>query len=171
MYIGVQVKCQLFNVHGSVNRKNIPIYIQQDATLHILVYLETALQASGGTITHHQEYTIISTASGICHTVTATCCYNRNVVDAVVCAPDDGLWYHPKHVEQFPDIIKCVKLHLVGYILEYQLFENFRQTFRKIYKYQISRKSVQWKPSCSMRTDRQTQADRHNEANSSFPKF
>jgi hypothetical protein len=23
-----------------------------------------------------------------------------------VCAPDDGWWYHPKHVEQFPDINK-----------------------------------------------------------------
>jgi hypothetical protein len=27
--------------------------------------------------------------------------------------------YHPKHVEQFPDKINCVALHLVGYILEY----------------------------------------------------
>jgi hypothetical protein len=27
-------------------------------------------------------------------------------VDTVVCAPDDGWKYHPKHVEQFPDIIK-----------------------------------------------------------------
>jgi hypothetical protein len=40
-------------------------------------------------------------------------------VDTVACAPDDGWWYHPKHVEQFPDKINCVKLHLVGYILEY----------------------------------------------------
>jgi hypothetical protein len=31
----------------------------------------------------------------------------------------DGWWYHPKHVEQFPDKINCVTLHLVGYILEY----------------------------------------------------
>ena len=31
------------------------IYIQQDATLHSLFYLETALNVSGGTITHHQE--------------------------------------------------------------------------------------------------------------------
>jgi hypothetical protein len=30
-------------------------YIQQDATLHSLFYLETALHVSGGTITHHQE--------------------------------------------------------------------------------------------------------------------
>jgi len=32
-----------------------PTYIQQDATLHSLFYLETALHVSGGTITHHQE--------------------------------------------------------------------------------------------------------------------
>jgi hypothetical protein len=33
----------------------IPIYIQQDVTLHSLFYLENALYVSGGTITHHQE--------------------------------------------------------------------------------------------------------------------
>jgi len=44
-----------FNVHGSVHRKNIPTYIQQDTTLHSLFYLETALHVSGGTSTHHQE--------------------------------------------------------------------------------------------------------------------
>jgi hypothetical protein len=38
-----------------VHRKYIPIYIQQDATLHILFYLETALHVSGGISTHHQE--------------------------------------------------------------------------------------------------------------------
>jgi len=42
-----------------------------------------------------------------------------DAVDTVVCAPDDGWRYHPKHVEQFPDKINCVMLHLVGYILEY----------------------------------------------------
>ena len=41
--------------HGSVHRKYIPIYIQQDAALHSLSYLETALHVSGGTPTHHQE--------------------------------------------------------------------------------------------------------------------
>jgi hypothetical protein len=44
-----------FNVHGSEHRKNILIYIQKDATLHSLFYLETALNVSGGTSTHHQE--------------------------------------------------------------------------------------------------------------------
>jgi hypothetical protein len=32
------------------------LYIQQDATLHSLFYLETALHVSGGTSTHHQEH-------------------------------------------------------------------------------------------------------------------
>jgi hypothetical protein len=31
------------------------MYIQQDATLHSLLYLETALHVSGGTFTHQQE--------------------------------------------------------------------------------------------------------------------
>ena len=57
--ICVQVYCSttthIFHVHGSVHRNNILIYIQQDATLHILSYLETAPHVSGGTITHHQE--------------------------------------------------------------------------------------------------------------------
>jgi len=38
-----------------MHRNNIPIYIQQDAKLHSLFYLETALHVSGGTSTHHQE--------------------------------------------------------------------------------------------------------------------
>jgi hypothetical protein len=38
-----------------MHRKNIPIYIQQDAMLHSLFYLETALHVLGGTSTNHQE--------------------------------------------------------------------------------------------------------------------
>ena len=38
-----------------MHRNNILIYNQQDATLHSLFYLETALHVSGSTITHHQE--------------------------------------------------------------------------------------------------------------------
>jgi len=44
-----------FNLHGSVLPNNILIYIQQDAILRSLFYLETALHISGGTVTHHQE--------------------------------------------------------------------------------------------------------------------
>ena len=42
-------------VDGSVHRNNIPMFIQQDATLHSLFYLEIALHVSVGTSTHHQE--------------------------------------------------------------------------------------------------------------------
>jgi hypothetical protein len=34
---------------------HILIYIQQDATLHCVFYLETALHVLGGIITRHQE--------------------------------------------------------------------------------------------------------------------
>jgi len=45
----------VFNFYGSVHRKNILMYVQQDATLHSLFYLEIALHFSGGTTTSHQE--------------------------------------------------------------------------------------------------------------------
>jgi len=109
-----------FNVH----RNNILIYVQQDATLHSLFYLKTALHVSGGSITHHQERKqlylqhlvfvtplLLSTAILEEFEPIWVCCGWRT--------PDDGWWYHPKHVEQFPDKINCVTLHLVGHILEY----------------------------------------------------
>ena len=66
-----------FNVHGSVHRKYIPIHIQQDATLR-------SLFISGNCCTCFRWYlhpssgahTTVSTASGICQTVTATCRYS-----------------------------------------------------------------------------------------------
>jgi hypothetical protein len=44
-----------FNVYGSMHLNNIQIYIKQCATLHNLLYLETALHISSGISTHHQE--------------------------------------------------------------------------------------------------------------------
>ena len=103
---------------GSVHRNNILIYIQQDATLHSLFYLETALHVSGGTSTHHQEriqlypqHLVFVTPLLLPAAIAAV-----DAVDRVVCAPDDGRRYHPKHVEQFPDKINCVTLHLFVYI-------------------------------------------------------
>jgi len=49
----VKRKNNSFNVHGSMHRKNILIYLQQDAMLRSLFYLETALHVSGVTSTHH----------------------------------------------------------------------------------------------------------------------
>ena len=51
-------ECQFVNSERVVVvdlMSNVLIYIQQDATLHSLFYLETALHVSGGITTHHQE--------------------------------------------------------------------------------------------------------------------
>jgi hypothetical protein len=45
-------------------------------------------------------------------------------------------------------------------------FEFLRQIFEKKINYQIFKKSIHWKPSCSMRTD--GRIDRYDEANSGF---
>jgi hypothetical protein len=52
---GIARKKYECNIHESLHHKNILIYIQQEATLHSLFYLETALHVSDGTSTHHQE--------------------------------------------------------------------------------------------------------------------
>jgi hypothetical protein len=60
----------------------------------VYIYLETALHISGGTSTHHQERIQL---------------YLQHLVSGiytVVCAPDGGWKYQPKHVEQFTDINK-----------------------------------------------------------------
>ena len=55
-------------------------YISNKMQLYtVYLYLETALHVSGGTSTHHQERIQLSTASGICHTVTAICRYRGRV--------------------------------------------------------------------------------------------
>jgi len=83
-----------FNVHGSLHRKNILIYIQQDATLRSLFYLETALHVLDGTITHHQKRKLY-----LQHLVFVT----PLLLPAAIAAGSS------------------VRLHLVGYILEYSL--------------------------------------------------
>jgi len=109
-----------------VHRKNILIYIQQDAMLHSLFYLETALHVLGGTSTHHQERKqlylqhLVFVIPLLLPAAIVEESELPDAVDTVVCTPDDGWRYHSKHVEQFPDKINCVSLHLVGYILEYK---------------------------------------------------
>jgi hypothetical protein len=55
LHVSYGTICFIFDLHGSVHRKNILIYIQQDATLHSLFYMHTALHVSGGITTHHQK--------------------------------------------------------------------------------------------------------------------
>jgi hypothetical protein len=133
---------------------SIPIYIQQVATLHSL-FISWNCSTCFGWYFHPSSgaHTTVSTASGICHTVTAICplswkswnwlecavggvrhpqhtqtgsrCHpqhtqtssssctiaadsSNGVTNTRCCryAPDDRWKYHPKHVEQFPDINK-----------------------------------------------------------------
>jgi hypothetical protein len=59
---------------GSCIVKILLICVQQDATLHGLFYLETALRVSGGTTTHHQERKQLYLQHLVFyHTVTAIC--------------------------------------------------------------------------------------------------
>jgi hypothetical protein len=106
-----------------VHRKYIPIYIQQNATLHNL-FISGNCSTCFGWHFHPSSgvHATVSTASVICHTVTAICRYRGRVgtglsvlwvawqiPDAevtVACTPDDGWKCLPKHVEQFPDINK-----------------------------------------------------------------
>jgi hypothetical protein len=113
---------------GSMHRKNILIYIQQDATLHSLFYLETSLHVLGGTIAHHQERKqlylqhLVFVTPLLLHTAIAAGSSNgvtNTRYSRIDTAPDNGWWYHPQHVEKFSDKINCVPLHLVRYILEY----------------------------------------------------
>jgi hypothetical protein len=89
-----------FNVHGSVHRNNILIYIQQDATLHSLFQLETALHVSGGTTTHHQEHNSTCFGRPHAHHQEFNKCssslwfYLRSVVIAVLLAMVGLAGYH-----------------------------------------------------------------------------
>jgi hypothetical protein len=59
---------------------SIPIYIQQDATLHSL-FISVNCSTCFGWYFHLSSgaHTTVSTASGICHTVTAICRYRGRV--------------------------------------------------------------------------------------------
>ena len=66
----------------------IQIYIQQDATLHSL-FISGNCSTCFGWYLHPSSgaHTTVLTASGICQTVTATCCYRGSVGTAVPTLP------------------------------------------------------------------------------------
>ena len=69
--------CFKISVHKSVRRKYILLYIQQDAMLHSL-FISGNCSTCFGWYLHPSSgaHTTVSTASGICQTVTATCPYS-----------------------------------------------------------------------------------------------
>ena len=102
---------RFFNL-TSLYRNNILIYIQQYGTLHSffiwkLLYMFREVPPPIIRSANNYIYSIWYLSHLYCYLPLYT----------VVCPPDDEWRYHPKHVEQFPDKINCVTLHLVGYIL------------------------------------------------------
>jgi hypothetical protein len=81
-------------------------YISNKMQLYtVYLYLKTALHVSGGTTSHHQKRIQLY----LQHLVFVTpLLLSAAIVEELkpVSALDDGWWYHPKHVEQFPDINK-----------------------------------------------------------------
>jgi len=107
--------------------KSIPIYIQKDATLHRL-FISVNCSTCLGWYLHPLSgaHKTVSTAYGIIHTVTATsrkgsnfstiAAGSSNVVTNTRCCRYSCMrswwWvgYHPKYVEQFPDINNLCKV-------------------------------------------------------------
>ena len=88
---------------------NILQYISNKVQLYaVYLYLETALHVSGGTSTRHQERIQLYLQHLVF--VIPLLWLIPDAVDTVVCAPDDGWRYHPKHVERFPDVNKLCKV-------------------------------------------------------------
>jgi hypothetical protein len=67
-----------------IQRKYIPIYIQQDVMLHSL-FISTNCSTCFGWYLHPSSgaHTTVPTASCISHTVTATCCYHGRDVPSL----------------------------------------------------------------------------------------
>jgi hypothetical protein len=86
---------------------NIPIHIQQDATLHSLFYLQTALHVLGDTATHLQERIQLY----LQHLVFVTpLLLSAAIVEELELVAHSNKF---QQYQQFPVKIDCVKMHLV----------------------------------------------------------
>jgi hypothetical protein len=77
-----------------MHRKYIPIYIQQDAILHSL-FVSGNCSTCFGWYFHPSSgaHTTVSTALGICHTITAICRYRGRVGNRFECTVGDVFQY------------------------------------------------------------------------------
>ena len=118
----------LLEVQGSVHRKCIPKYDQQDATLHSFYFCKLLYMFRvdpppiiRSTKLHLQHLVFVkplllpaaiveelrrSLNSSTVAIGSVMVWQVPDAVDILVCASDDGWKYHPKHVEQFTEINK-----------------------------------------------------------------
>ena len=106
--------------------KYIPKYIQQDVALHNL-FISGNRSTCFGWYFHPSSgaYTTVSTASGICHTVTATCRYRGRVGNRFECAVCGVR--HPQHTNNTENDTKQT-LHRTTqkYIEQHKNYERVR---------------------------------------------
>ena len=98
----------------------------------LIYFWKTALHVSGCIFTHHQEHTQLYLQYLVLvkhlplpwmswiwkpapthpqeRQVAVTVWQVPDSINTVVCAPDDGWWYHPKHVERISEINKLCKV-------------------------------------------------------------
>jgi len=91
-----------------------------------IYFWNTTLHVSDSFSVHHQEYSTVHTAIGICHTGDADCLlassqhhpYDIYLLLCVQCStPDDGQITCPKHVELYSKNKFEKWVHLVGFII------------------------------------------------------
>src|SRR5215470_5696960 len=95
---------------------NIPIYVVYPTRCNVtqfiyiwkLLYMFRVVLPPIIRSAYNCIYSIWYLSHRYCYLLLSWKSWNRFecAVDAVVCAPDDGWKYHPKHVEQFPHIHK-----------------------------------------------------------------
>jgi len=95
-------------VYGSVHLKYIPIYIQQDATLHSL-FISGNCCTCFGWYFHPSTgaHTTVSTASGICHIVITICRYRGRVGTSL-----SVLWVAYAHIDTMSIFKEDVRIRI-----------------------------------------------------------
>ena len=127
-----------------VNTWYTQIYIQQDATLHGLSISGNCSTcfgwyfhpSSGAHTTVFVKPLLLPVA--VVEELELRCSSNSSttatgssngLTSTVVCAPDDGWKYHPKHVEQFPEIDKLCNVVSSWIYISVHLRSTDQQTF------------------------------------------
>ena len=93
-----------------MHRESMSIIVQQDETMYSLLYFFKQLYIFLVVPPPSGTHITVITASGTGQINSSTFHYRGGVgpvpdaVIAVICFPDDGWGYHPKHVEQFAEI-------------------------------------------------------------------